>query len=73
MDAQFIWDLEDDPDGNVQHIAEHGLTIEEVESAVTDPGAGRTRADRVAAQSPSGRRTPVDPSRSFGSMWTTTR
>ena len=21
-----IWDLPDDPDGNVQHIAEHGLT-----------------------------------------------
>lgn len=37
-DVLFIWDLEDDPDGNVQHIAEHGLTIEEVESVFRDPG-----------------------------------
>ena len=25
------WDLDDEPDGNVQHVAEHGLTKEEVE------------------------------------------
>jgi hypothetical protein len=23
---EFLWDLDDDPDGNVQHIAEHGLS-----------------------------------------------
>ena len=28
---QFIWDDIDDPNGNVDHIAEHGLTIDEVE------------------------------------------
>jgi hypothetical protein len=28
-DAQILWDLEDDPDGNVQHIAAHGVTVEE--------------------------------------------
>jgi uncharacterized DUF497 family protein len=28
---QIIWDEEDRPDGNIQHIAEHGLTIEDVE------------------------------------------
>ena len=28
---QFIWDAPDDPEGNVQHIAEHGLTVNEVE------------------------------------------
>jgi uncharacterized DUF497 family protein len=27
----IIWDLDDDPDGNVQHCAEHGVTKEEVE------------------------------------------
>ena len=27
----IIWDLDDDPDGNVQHCAEHGVTQEEVE------------------------------------------
>jgi len=26
-----IWDLEDDPDGNFHHIAEHGVAPEEVE------------------------------------------
>ena len=32
--AQVLWDLDDDPDGNVQHIAEHGITIEEVEDVL---------------------------------------
>ena len=27
----IIWDLNDDPDGNVRHCAEHGVTPEEVE------------------------------------------
>jgi hypothetical protein len=31
---QILWDLDDDPDGNVQHVAEHGLTVEEVEEAL---------------------------------------
>ena len=31
MDTLFLWD--DAPGGNVEHIAEHGLTPEEVESA----------------------------------------
>ena len=35
--TQFIWDDPDDPDGNVQHIAEHGLTIDEVESVLRSP------------------------------------
>jgi uncharacterized DUF497 family protein len=37
-----IWDLDDDPDGNVQHIAEHGLTKEEVEEVLQDPLEVRT-------------------------------
>jgi hypothetical protein len=36
MRIQIIWDLEDDPDGNVHHIAEHGVTIEEVEDVLLD-------------------------------------
>jgi uncharacterized DUF497 family protein len=36
-DAEIIWDLDDDPDGNVQHIAEHGVTVEEVEEVLSDP------------------------------------
>jgi uncharacterized DUF497 family protein len=27
----ILWDLDDDPDGNVQHCAEHGVTKDEVE------------------------------------------
>jgi len=32
--SRIVWDLDDDPEGNVQHIAEHGLTIEEVEDVL---------------------------------------
>jgi uncharacterized DUF497 family protein len=34
---QVIWDDEDNPEGNVQHIAEHGLTIEDVEHVLENP------------------------------------
>lgn len=27
----ILWDLDDDPDGNVRHCAEHGISKEEVE------------------------------------------
>ena len=30
----IIWDLDDDPDGNVQHCAEHGITMGEVEQVL---------------------------------------
>ena len=29
--ASIFWDLDDDPDGNVQHCAEHGVTKDEIE------------------------------------------
>lgn len=32
----IVWDLEDDPDGNVQHIAQHGVSREEVEELLND-------------------------------------
>ena len=28
-DVRIIWDVTEDPDGNVQHIAAHGITVEE--------------------------------------------
>lgn len=34
---QVIWDDDDDPEGNVQHIAEHGLTIEDIEHVLGSP------------------------------------
>jgi len=42
LDAIVIWDLEDDPDGNVQHIAEHGITMEEVEEILLNPKSSTT-------------------------------
>ncbi len=36
--ARIFWDLDHDPDGNVQHIAEHGITIEEVEDVLYSAG-----------------------------------
>lgn len=32
-----IWDLDDDPEGNVQHIAEHGISKAEVEEVLRSP------------------------------------
>ncbi len=32
-----IWDDDDQADGNVQHIAQHGLTIEDVEYVLENP------------------------------------
>jgi uncharacterized DUF497 family protein len=34
---QVIWDADDQPAGNVRHIAEHGLTIEDVEYVLENP------------------------------------
>ncbi len=41
----IIWDMPDDPDGNVQHCAEHGITTEEVEEVLqnaTDADVSRS-------------------------------
>ncbi len=35
-DAQIDWDEPDDEGSNTAHVAEHGLTAEEVESALFD-------------------------------------
>jgi len=34
---RVLWDDPDDPLGNVQHIAEHGLEIEDVEEVLNSP------------------------------------
>lgn len=34
---EIIWDLDDDPDGNVVHIEEHGITKDEVAEVLRDP------------------------------------
>jgi uncharacterized DUF497 family protein len=35
--AIVLWDRDDDPRGNVAHIAEHDLTVEDVETVLTAP------------------------------------
>jgi uncharacterized DUF497 family protein len=35
--VRIIWDDEGNRDGNVQHIAEHGLTVEDVEYVLENP------------------------------------
>jgi uncharacterized DUF497 family protein len=40
--VQYIWDDPEDPEGNVHHIAEHGLTIEEVEHVLDHPTSKST-------------------------------
>jgi uncharacterized DUF497 family protein len=37
LEPYCIWDMPAEPEGNVAHIAEHGLTIDEVESVLHDP------------------------------------
>ena len=34
-----LWDDPDDLDGNVEHIAEHGLTIDDVEEVLENPSS----------------------------------
>ena len=41
MDATIIWDLEDEPDGNVQHLQEHDVTVAEAEEVLLDPRSSR--------------------------------
>ena len=36
---RILWDLEDDPDGNVQHLADHGVSREEFEEIIFHPHA----------------------------------
>lgn len=36
--AIILWDLDDDPTGNVQHVAAHGLTKVEVEELLRNKG-----------------------------------
>ena len=35
--VRIIWDEDENPDGNVRHIAEHGLTVDEVEFVLENP------------------------------------
>ena len=41
MDVTIIWDLEDDPDGNVQHLREHDIATDEAEEVLLNPDSSR--------------------------------
>lgn len=41
MDVRIIWDLEDDPDGNVEHLRQHDVSIEEAEEILLNPHSSR--------------------------------
>ena len=43
--VEILWDLEDDPDGNIAHLAEHGVSVEEFEEVLRDP-QGEATSDR---------------------------
>ncbi len=65
-DAIVIWDMDDDPTGNVVHIAEHDLTKDDVLHALNDPESGPTSAGPAATRSRSARRPTVVRSPSSG-------
>jgi uncharacterized DUF497 family protein len=41
---RILWDDPDDPNGNVQHILEHGLSIDDVEEVLENPTSEGTSA-----------------------------
>jgi uncharacterized DUF497 family protein len=46
----IFWDLDQDPTGNVQHIAENDLTKEDVEAVLVNPTAeGKSRSSGRAS------------------------
>lgn len=47
IDAQIVWDLEDDPGGNVCHLAEHGVTVDVADSVLRDPRSRSARSRRT--------------------------
>lgn len=47
----IVWDLEDEPEGNVRHLAEHGVSQDEVAEVLAAQLAMK-RADPADAPSP---------------------
>ena len=43
--TSILWDRDDDPRGNVQHIARHNLTMDDIEDVFQNPtGTGISRS-----------------------------
>ena len=46
----FFWDDENDPNGNIEHISEHDLTIEDVEHVLKNPTEeGKSKSSMLPA------------------------
>ncbi|HEV3082080.1 MAG TPA: hypothetical protein VGY66_20025 [Gemmataceae bacterium] len=73
MDATIIWDLEDDNEGNVQHLREHGVTIEEAEEVLLDPGSSRAVSRSSVCRLRLAGLRPADTSPWFTNWWTKIR
>lgn len=52
MEPIVIWDLDDDPEGNAAHIAEHGVTKEEVQEVLQTKTTRRMPVHRAAGRLP---------------------
>jgi hypothetical protein len=48
--AHLIWDLEDDPDGNTAHIAEHDVTQDEVAEVLLNSDSDTTISRSTGAK-----------------------
>ncbi len=73
MDATIIWDLEDDPDGTVQHLRQHDVTIEEAEEVLLDPQSSRAVSRSSGLPTAFGwRPRPAGTWRWFTNWWTMT-
>jgi uncharacterized protein len=46
-ESDFLWDDDDDPNGNIAHIAAHGVTPTEAEDAILDPHRVPATAGRI--------------------------
>jgi DNA-binding XRE family transcriptional regulator len=60
IEADILWDLGDEQDGNVQHINQHGIRADEVEAVLRDPRSQsgmrrRSGHPQVFGWTPSGR------------------
>jgi uncharacterized DUF497 family protein len=47
MRVRLIWDLDDEINGNVQHVADHGLSKEAVEYVIAQVPASRIAISRT--------------------------
>jgi hypothetical protein len=70
MEATIIWDLEDEFDGNVQHLRAHDVTMDEAEEVLLDRRSSRA-VSRTSGLPTAFGWTSTGIWRSFTNWWTT--